>query len=261
VSFISTTTHCISLLHKPSLYLYLSFNTMPHTSMKPNNKRVHFAKVNTFHSPAPATPATPALSFGSSIPSSSGPITPPDTYHRLPGPTPYMISYVPAKNPQYVGPFRPHRLLESAAVNWNMMENPSTITLNHRHLSSRLLVEMATSRPLPAFSITCIHLPWVMTIRASNGVYVTLEDFFESIYRAMRTNVSNTEFNLLPHQKDRNRATLAYENRCRRFRNLSAHDMEKRGGMKRVDFLMGLNRFHSISNAGHRSDEWRLNVS
>jgi hypothetical protein len=189
-------------------------------------------------------------------------ITPPQTSHYLPGPSPYPFSYAPqfpAKTPHYVGPFRPHRLLES--VSWDMIESPSTITLNNYPLSSRLFVEMATTPPLPAFSITSIHLPWVINIRASNGVYVTLEDFFESLYRSLRTNITTNEYNLLPHQKDRKRATVAYEQRYRRFRSDSAHDSEKRSGMKRVDFLMGRTHFHSISNSGHRSDEWRLNVS
>ena len=223
-------------------------------------KQVRFAYKNTFHSP----PVTPALTFASSIPSSPGPITPPQTSHGLPGPSPYTISYVPqfpAKPSHYVGPPRPHPLLESAGVNWNLMESPSTITLNKYPLSSRLLLEMATTPPLPGFSITSIHLPWPINVRASNGSYVTLEDLFETVYRSLRTNITTNEFNLLPHQKDQKRATRAYEQRYRRFRSTSAHDQEKRGGMKRIDFLMGRTNFHSISNPGRRSDEWRLNVS
>jgi hypothetical protein len=141
------------------------------------------------------------------------------------------------------------------------MENPSTITLNNYPLSSRLLVELATTPPLPALSITSIHLPWIINVRASNSSYVTVEDLFHSVYYSLRTNITTHEFDLLPHQMDRKRATRAYEQRYRRFRSNSAHDEEKRGGMKRIDFLMGRTRFHSISNTGHRSDEWRLNVS
>ena len=249
-------TAYLSLLRKP-LSLSLSFSTMP-THRK--EKQVRFAYRNTFHSP----PATPALTFASSLQSSPGPITPPQTSHGLPGPSPYTISYVPqfpSKQPHYVGTLRPHPLLESAAVKWDLMENPSTITVNKYPLSSRLLVEMATTPPLPAFSITSMHLPWTINVRASNGSYVTLEDFFESVYRSLRTNITTNEFNLLPHQKDQKRATRAYEQRYRRFRSTSAYDSEKRGGMKRVDFLMGRTTFHNISNTGHRSDEWRLNVS
>ena len=253
VSSISTSTHCI--LYYPT-FLSPCLSTMP-TSRK--QKQVRFAYRNIFHSPP-----TPALTIASSIMSSAGPITPPQMSHGLPGPSPYTISYdphFPAKLPHYVAPLRLHPLLESAAVNWDLMENPSTITLDNYLLSSRLLVEQATTPPLPALSIISIHLPWTINIRASNGSYVTLEDFFESVYRSLRTNITTNEFNLLPHQNDKKRATRAYERRYRRLRSISAHDEEKRGGMKRIDFLMGRTRFHSISSTGRRSDEWRLNVT
>ena len=182
----------------------------------------------------------------------------------LPGPFLNKTSYAPelgGKYPQSTFPFFPHPLLESSAINWNMMEHPSTIMYNNERLSSQLLVNMATNPPLPAFSITSVHFPWVIQIRASNGVNVTLEDFFDSIYRALRTGITASEFNLLPHQQDKERAIHAYEQRYRRFRNISAYDKEKRSGMKRIDFLMGRTGFHSISHTGRRSDEWRLNVS
>ena len=251
VSSISTSTQYTSLI--PQLFSLL---TMP-TSRK--QKQVRFAYKNTFHSPP-----TPALTFASSIQSSAGLITPPQISHGLPGPSPYTISYVPqfpAKPPHYVGPLRLHPLLESAAVNWDLMENPSTITLDNYLLPSRLLVEQATTPPLPALSIISIHLPWTINVHASNGSYVTLKDFFDSVYRSLRTNITTNDFNLLPNQKDQRRATRAYEKRYRRFRSILAHDEEKRNGMKRVDFLMGHTRFHSISNTGRRSDEWRLNVT
>ena len=222
-------------------------------------KQVRFAYKNTFHSPF-----TPALTFASSISSSPEPITPPQMSHGLPGPSPYTISYVPqypVKPPHYVGSLRPHPLLESAAVNWDLIENPSTITLNNYLLSSRMLVEQATIPPLPAISIISTYLPWTINVRALNGSYVTLEDIFDSVYLSLRTKVAANEFNLLPHGEDKKRATRAYEQRYRRFRSITAHDEEKRGGMKRIDFLMGRTTFHSISNTGRRSDEWRLNVS
>ena len=224
-----------------------------------NQKQVRFAYRNTFHSPV-CSPLTPALTFAPSIPSSTGPITPPQMSNGLPGPSPFIIS-LPANHPHYIEPLRPHPLLESAAVNWDLMENSSTITLNNYLLSSRLLVEQATSPPLPSLSIISIHLPWTINVYASNGSYVTLEDLFDSVYRSLRTNITPDEFNSLPHQNDQKRATRAYEQRYRRFRNISAHDEEKRGGMKRIDFLMGRTRFHSISSTGRRADEWRLNVS
>lgn len=233
---------------------------MPTLSRK--QKLVRFAYRNSFH-----PPATPALTFASSMTSSSGPITPPDISHRLPGPSPYTISYVPqfplaGKPPLSQEPFRPHPLLESAAIRWDLMEDPSTITQNNYPLSSRVLVEQATNPRLPAFSLTSMHLPWPITVIASNGSYVTLEDFFESVYYSLRTNMSTNEFiTLLPDPNNQKRTTLAYERRYRRFRSISARDMEKRGGMKRVDLLMGRTRFHSISNTSRRSEDWQLNIS
>ncbi|KAF8810780.1 hypothetical protein BYT27DRAFT_7221842 [Phlegmacium glaucopus] len=144
------------------------------------------------------------------------------------------------------------------------MENPSSVTRNNhllKLLSSRLLSEQATTPPLPLLYITSIHLPWIIKVRASNGIYVTLGDVFDSTYRSLRKNISASEFNSLPHQEDQKRATRAYKERYRRLRSTSSRDEEKQGGMKRIDFLMGHTNFHGISKAGRRPDEWRLNVS
>ena len=232
-----------------------------------NQKQVRFAtNRNTFHSSH-----TPLLTFASdpesSPPSTSGPITPPQLYHSLPEPFPYTVSRVPryfklSNSPLYVEPPRPNQLLESAAVDWDLMLNPSTITLNKFYsLSSQMLVEQATTPPLPALSITSVHLPWTIDVHASNGSFVTLEDLFDSIYHSLRTNITADEYDLLPFQDDKKRATRAYKQRYGRIRSISAQDEEKQGGMKRIDFLMGCTRFRSLSNTGHRSDEWRLSVS
>ena len=132
--------------------------------------------------------------------------------------------------------------------------------MHNYKISTRLFVEQATNPPLPALSITSLRLPWTIHVRASNGFYVTFEDLFDAIYHSLRINIATNEFISL-HQTDQTRATRAYEQRYRRFRNITAHDHEQRGGMKRVDFLMGHTRFHSISKTGRRPDEWQLNVS
>ncbi|KAF8801662.1 hypothetical protein BYT27DRAFT_7197902 [Phlegmacium glaucopus] len=234
----------------------------------------------------PNSPATPTLTLASSIPCSPGPITPPPMSQVLSRPSAYTIAYLPSEsfpvntNTSYYvyGPnlpspiaadssityavlIRPHTLLQTAAVTWNLMENPTSITRNNHLLSSRLLCEQATTPPLPFLSITSIHLPWRIKVRASNGIYVTLGDVFDSIYRSLRKNITPSELNLFPHVEDQKRATRAYKERYRRLRSTSARDEEKRGGMKRIDFLMGRTNFHDISNTGRRSDEWRLNVS
>lgn len=220
-------------------------------------KEFRFAYQNTYYSPA----LTPALTYASSIPSSSGLITPPSTGRGLPGPSPFTIAYgrpPPVKHLPYAGPVGPHRLLST--VNWDLMEHSSTITRNNR-LSRRTLDEQATSPSLPFLSITSSHLPWTIEVHASNGSYVTLRDVFDSIYHSLRVNIASTEFNLFPRKEDQQRAARAYEQRYKRFRNATAYDEEKRAGMKRIDFFMGHTIFHGISHTGGRPDEWQLHVA
>jgi hypothetical protein len=141
-----------------------------------------------------------------------------------------------------------------------MMEHSSTITRNKHFLPGRALFEPATTPPLPFLSISSIHLPWIIDVYASNGSYVTLGDLFNSIYRSLRTNITTTEFNFFPRRRDQIRATRAYEQRYRRFRNTFGNDIEKRCGMKRIDFLMNHTLFNGISKSGNHPEEWQLNV-
>ncbi|KAF8156121.1 hypothetical protein B0H34DRAFT_521782 [Crassisporium funariophilum] len=233
-------------------------------------KQVRFAYKNIFHSPAPQQ--QPQLSYSvSSGPSSSGPITPPSAYsHGLPGPMP--VSYA-ATHPQpssksskpssskYSAPVRVHPYLETSALSYNMMDHPSTATRNGHSLSSKTFREPATSPPLPFLALTSQYLPWTIKVYASNGSYVTLEDVLICAYRSLRTNITTLDFNSFPSSNDQRRATRAYEQRYRRLKSTRAYDEEKRGGMKRVDFLMGHSKFLGISNNSLRPHEWHLNVT
>ena len=77
-------------------------------------------------------------------------------------------------------------------------------------------------------------------MHASNALYVTLGDVFDLIYRNL-----SAEFNLFSQSRmTKRRATRAYEKRYRQPRNNTrAYEEEKRGKMKRVDFLMGHIKF------------------
>ena len=88
-----------------------------------------------------------------------------------------------------------------------------------------------------------------------------MEDVLSSIYRSLRTNITASEFNTFQSPTDRGRATRAYEQRYRRQRSVRVYEEEKRGGMKRIDFLMGHTQFLGISNENHRLEEWRLHVT
>ena len=210
------------------------------------DKQVRFAyNLHTFH---PSTPA-PNLS-----PSNSAPNTPPPSQKQcLPRISPYNSTYFSPSMP------RPHPFLEPSAVSWNLMDHVSSITRNN-HPSTRAFYEPATTPPMPFLTITSRHLPWIIDVYASNGSFVTLGDVLNSIYCSLRTNITTYEFNSFPQQRDQVRATRAYEQRYRRFRNAYNNDEEKRAGMKRIDFLMSHTKFHGISNNGLHPDQWQLNV-
>jgi hypothetical protein len=232
-----------------------SFFCIPHTSShqrlmparplpartQTHPKTVRFAYKNFFYSPQNPVATSPAH------------IPPPSIGYGLP----HALPYPPSTTSVHA-----HPLLDASAITYDVMEHPSTITtLNNYSLSTRTLREQATTPPLPFLRITSIHLPWSIKVYASNGLFVTLEDVFDSIYRTLRTNITNAEFNMFSTQDDQRRATRAYEKRYRRLRNTRAYEEEKRGGMKRVDFLMNHTRFLSISNSSRLPDEWQLRVA
>jgi hypothetical protein len=131
---------------------------------------------------------------------------------------------------------------------------------DRRHLSPRALLEPASEPPLAFIHISSQHLPWSCKVHASNGRYVTVSDVLESLYRSLRVNITQSEFQTMLPDKERRRATRAYEDRYRRYRG-KAYEDEKRGGMKRVDFLMGRTRFGGLSLDDHQPQEWRLRVT
>ena len=242
--------------HIPQMHAWWRSSSVP---TQPKPKKVRFAYKNLFYSPRhPVSPPSP-------VPAEPALITPPSTGYGLPGPSPYVVSYGPqnsAMSVPYAGLVYAHPLLDLSSIVYDLMEHPSTIlTHNNYSLSVRTLREPATTPPLRSLTITSIHLPWIIKVYALNGSYVTLEDVFDSIYRNLRTNITSAEFNLFPKHEDQRRATRAYEKRYRRLRNTRAYEEEKRGGMKRVDFLMGHTKFLGLSNGSRHPDEWQLRIA
>jgi len=244
-------SHIFTTHTKPQMHAWSRPTPAP-TQKQP--KLVRFAYQNKFYSP---------LNPVSSLSPAPVPITPPSTGYGLPGPSPYAASFPPQQPimSQYAGPVNAHPLLDTT-LTYDLMEHPSTIkTSNNYSLSPRTFREPATTPPLPFLTIHSIRLPWAIKVYAANGSYVTLEDVFDSIYRSLRKNITSAEFNMFSSQDDQRRATRAYEKRYRRLRDTRGYEEEKRGGMKRIDFLMGHTKFLSISNSSYRPEEWQLRVA
>ncbi|KAJ7473176.1 hypothetical protein B0H11DRAFT_1811300 [Mycena galericulata] len=220
-------------------------------------RHVRFSTENTFHSPPPALSSS--ISTASS---SSGPYTPPfSAYASLPGPTPYAPrrSYTESA----AGTTRAHNLIaysDSPLLTYDVSQHPSSISTRFPGLSTAGMLEPAVSPPQVSLSIGTPHLPWSITVTASNGRYVTVSDVLTALYRALRTNVTAAEFNALGTQKLMRRATAAYAHRYTRLKGHRGYTEEKAQGVKRVDFLMGFTTFRGLSPTS-APDVWRLHVS
>ena len=249
--------------------------------MSKHTKHVRFAPQNIVYPPETSISAI-AVSLSSPSSSSSGSSI--SSSHRskkdgLPGPTPYVFLCAPqpkALEPVKYGRHVCHPLLEMSAITYDLRDPISTAkTVHNNHsLFTENIHESAFIPPLSHTTITSSYLPWTIKVYASNGSYITSQDILTSIYSTLRTNITPTEFQLLPSQHHRNRATRTYERRYRRLRHQlrseivgdselsKASQSEKRAGMKRVDFLMGYTRFLGISNKGCQcDDEWNLHVA
>ncbi|KAF8817239.1 hypothetical protein BYT27DRAFT_7074995 [Phlegmacium glaucopus] len=237
-------------------------------------KRVRFASQSTVY--PPETSISPiAISFSSptscSRSSTLSPYSP--KTNGLPSPTPYTFICNPRPRllepVKYAGRHGCHPLLEPSVMTYDLRDRVSTATTtrNNHSLSIETLHESAFSPSRLYVTIISSYLPWTIKVYASNGSYITLQDILTSVYSDLRTNITPSEFQLLPSQHYRNRATRAYEQRYRRLRRqLSSErgyhkssESEKRAGMKRVDFLMSHTKFLGIR--WQCGDEWKLHVA
>ena len=227
------------------------------------SKRVRFATQKIVYPPERSISAI-AFSFSSPPSHSRSPTGSSSPYSPktggLPGPTPYVFNLNPGPKllapVKYAGRHGCHPLLEPSAITYDLRDRVSTASTTHNHhsLPTATLHESAFVPSRSYITITSSYLPWTIKVYASNGSYITLQDILTSIYSDLRTNITPTEFKLLPSKHHRNRATRAYEQRYRRLRRQlpgertyhKASESEKRTGMKRVDFLMSHTKFLGI---------------
>ncbi|KAH7887214.1 hypothetical protein F5I97DRAFT_1119575 [Phlebopus sp. FC_14] len=216
-------------------------------------KHVRFDDEVVFFSPQPPTPS-PTLTE-SSLPSSAGPYTPPQQY--LPPPPPLPI-----------GPVAIHPLLAFhpyvAPTLYDVTLPPHTLAANARSspttLPPHILDEPATQPSMNTLTLISDMLPWRLTIHPSRH-YVSVLDVFHALYPFLRQPVSAAEFKTLPSQEARDEVALAFHTRCRRSVSHEGYEEQKAKGVKRVDFLMGRNRFMGLSSTKIGPDVWVLNVA
>lgn len=181
------------------------------------------------------------------------------------------------------------------------------------HDQHRFLDEPATVPTTSTMTITSPHLPWIIRVYpsspdspispdyspasslssfdssrapppppSSRNSYITVRDVLTELYLTLRKQISQSDYVMLPSERDRERAGKAYKRRYRRLLSGSStpsgeapgrhgrawktqvdrereYEEEKAGGLRRVDFLMEKTRFGGISK-GRSTEEWVLHV-
>lgn len=227
------------------------------------NKRVHFASTNLEYAPQSPTPS-PTYS-SSSLPSSSGPSTPPSA---PPASSPNSCSPLVLGTEVLHPELAVHSLFAFAKpppLDYDLSLPPSSVTTSKpKAISSTVLEEAATTPPLPCITLVCAALPWTIVIPASSkkpSPFVTVEDVFNTLHRALRLAVTPAEYENLPSREVQSKVDAAYMNRYERIgvKGCKAYEDEKIKGVKRIDFLLGKNRFFGLERTAVE-DAWEMKV-
>ncbi|KAJ7761818.1 hypothetical protein B0H16DRAFT_1530633 [Mycena metata] len=222
-------------------------------------RHVRFSTVNEIYSLPPPLLLSPAASSSAS---SLGPLTPPPLPHigfAVPAP---QMSKKPSSNPSGMNRTA-HNLLAlstSPILRYDVAQHPSTISTHHPGVASSAFLEPAVFPPQATITLVTPHLPWSIPVSALNGSYVTVGDMLLTLHRALQMNSTTAEFNMLRTEKLMRRVSRAYTQRYERLRGQRGYAEEKRGGIKRVDFLMGYTSFQGIAPTADPS-VWRLTIS
>ena len=206
-------------------------------------KHVHFA--------GDAFPDTPSPTFSSmSLPSSSGPRTPVSAAGSS------TTGYLLAKIHPVLALTQP-----SPMLHYDVSYPPSTIKPNVPTIPPHVLNEAATTPPVPSMVIRCPHLPWTITILPTNTKHVTVRDVFDCIYRSLRLQALEPEFQCLPSAEARHSVNNAFIRRYKRLDNSEARQLEKSKGLKRVDFLVERTLFAGLSSTREGPHVWLLTMN
>jgi len=178
------------------------------------------------------------------------------------GPAPFMQQEHYMNPPPANG--RAHNLVALTAaplLRFDVSLHPSMITTQFPGLSSAGFLEPAVYPPQTVITLVTPHLPWAISVPASNAKYVTVADVLNTIYRTLRVNAEPGEFEALRTDKLMRKVSSGYTRRCERLRGHRGYEQEKIEGIKRVDFLMGYHQFQGIAPTDGAADVWQLTIS
>ena len=197
---------------------------------------------------------TPSPSWSdASLPSTVGPITPPSN----PFPLPSLHGSI----------VRIHNLLGASFAEPQLVYDVSlpaqTALPRDPTVSSWVLSQPATEPVLPFIEIISPRLPWRLAIYPAQrgSPVVTVGDVLAGIYAHLRTPVSAAEYALVGQEDVQRRIGDAFRRRCKRQPSAEAVARETGKGLKRVDFLEGVNVFGGLSTTKEGGHVWQMNTS
>ncbi|KAG7090739.1 hypothetical protein E1B28_009829 [Marasmius oreades] len=205
------------------------------------NKRVHWA----------STPSPP--SSISSLPSSPGPLTPPQ---HSSGPYTYQALPLPGLTPTEVHPALGSHALTT--LRWDLTLQPNVETM---HVDPRIFTAAVTKPPLPFIIIIVPELGWEIPIQPQGGnPFITVWDVVQGIYRFLREPITQEQYARCNEQQ-RLQIDASFRRRYTRYDQPQGQKLEKSKGIKKVDLLFGQTRFMGLSSTKRGPDFWRMHFS
>lgn len=131
-------------------------------------------------------------------------------------------------------------------------------------LLHQMLAEPATSPPLTALTITHPNLKWRIEVEPKDpapGAYISVGDVFTTIFKELRVGIHSMDYAELTDFDARSAVDHAYYARCGRVPDPQARLVEHQKGIKRIDMLMGRNKFLGLSGTLSGPESWELNTS
>lgn len=118
----------------------------------------------------------------------------------------------------------------------------------------QVLLESATSPPLPYLTIKSAALPWSVPISARKpDAFVTVGDVFDALRDELRRTVKRKEFEF-ETQARQEQISFAF------YRRTNGDENAYSAGLCRVDFLAGQNYFFGLSATMEGPTVWQLHV-
>ncbi|KIK70349.1 hypothetical protein GYMLUDRAFT_32352 [Collybiopsis luxurians FD-317 M1] len=189
---------------------------------------------------------TPSPSYSiSSLPETDGSLSPP----------PIAPAMLPAVDCQLC-PTLVHNRSASSAIAWDMSFPVETARLHPAWAQSYW--SAPATNPMVA-NLIVIFGAWRIVIHPSRSAYVTVLDVIQGIYRFLRGTSSERDFKSLSIDKQK-RVENAYNQRWQRCHVPAEREMERRKGVKHIDFLADSKYFWGLTPTKELG-VWQLQVA